>query len=307
MPGSPHGQPVIYGEVLFDHFPDGSSVLGGAPFNVAWHLAGFGFEPLLITRVGDDPQGEAVLRAMERWGMDTNGVQLDAEHATGAVNVSLAKGQPSFDIVADQAYDHIARDAARDALSRCSPALLYHGTLAARSPESRDTLAALRADTALPVFVDVNLRPPWWDARRLASLIQGARWVKLNDAELAELHPDEPSAEHGSSAGARVLLSRFGAETVILTRGAEGAEVVTADEMLRGSPAPVEALIDAVGAGDAFSAVFIAGILSGWSAAKTLERALRFASAVCGIRGATTSDRALYDVPRADWEMGPAT
>jgi fructokinase len=98
------------------------------------------------------------------------------------------------------------------------------------------------------------------------------------------------------------LLSRFDAGTVILTRGAKGADVVTADEVLRGSPAPVERLVDAVGAGDAFSAVFIAGILSGWSPATTLERALRFASAVCGIRGATTDARALYDAPRAAWD-----
>ena len=63
------GRPVVIGEVLFDCFPDGSTVLGGAPFNVAWHLQAFGLRPLVVTRVGDDALGERVLTTMESWRM----------------------------------------------------------------------------------------------------------------------------------------------------------------------------------------------------------------------------------------------
>ena len=79
----------IFGEVLFDHFPDGRRVLGGAPFNVAWHLQAFGLRPLVITRVGADDDGAQVLQAMEAWGMDTTGVQVDEVNPTGSVRVEL--------------------------------------------------------------------------------------------------------------------------------------------------------------------------------------------------------------------------
>ena len=101
------GRPVVVGEVLFDHFPDGSRVLGGAPFNLAWHLRAMGLEPLLITRVGSDPEGAEVLETMARWGLDVSAVQLDHRHATGAVHVRFDGGEPVFDIPSGQAWDHL--------------------------------------------------------------------------------------------------------------------------------------------------------------------------------------------------------
>ena len=52
--GDPRARPAVFGEVLFDCFADGTRVLGGAPFNVAWHLQAFGEAPLFVSRVGDD-------------------------------------------------------------------------------------------------------------------------------------------------------------------------------------------------------------------------------------------------------------
>jgi len=101
-------RPLVFGEVLYDSFPDGSVVLGGAPFNVAWHLRGFGLNPLFISRVGDDELGERIIAAMSEWGMDTRGVQRDPGHPTGRVVVSIRNNEPSFEIVPEQAYDFIA-------------------------------------------------------------------------------------------------------------------------------------------------------------------------------------------------------
>lgn len=47
----------IFSEVLFDHFPSGKSILGCAPFNVAWHLQAFGQAPQFINRAGNDAEG----------------------------------------------------------------------------------------------------------------------------------------------------------------------------------------------------------------------------------------------------------
>ena len=99
--------PVLFGEVLFDRFPSGDVVLGGAPFNVAWHLQAFGLAPLFLSRVGDDDLGREVLSAMRSWGMETFGVQVDSEHPTGAVEVRIADDEPSYEILPEQAYDYI--------------------------------------------------------------------------------------------------------------------------------------------------------------------------------------------------------
>ena len=120
-------RPCIFGEVLFDHFPDGRRVLGGAPFNVAWHLQAFGESPLLVSRIGGDPEGETVAGAMSDWGLDRSGLQVDSRLPTGRVEVSIEDGEPHYDIVHPSAWDAIEP---WEPAGRCS--LLYHGTLALR-------------------------------------------------------------------------------------------------------------------------------------------------------------------------------
>src|SRR5690606_17158447 len=163
-------RPVVFGEVLFDCFEDGSRVLGGAPFNVAWHLAGFGLDPLLVSRVGDDAQGREVRRAMDRHGMDASALQVDAIRATGEVRVILEAGQPRFDIVDDRAFDHIEPPN----VATLEPALVYHGTLALRHASNRAALDAVVGASAAPMFVDVNLRDPWWTPAILVSVLDRA-------------------------------------------------------------------------------------------------------------------------------------
>ena len=48
---------LVFGEALFDCFPGGEQVLGGAPFNVAWHLQALGDQPIFISRIGNDRLG----------------------------------------------------------------------------------------------------------------------------------------------------------------------------------------------------------------------------------------------------------
>ncbi len=156
------GRPVVFGEVLFDTFPDGAAVLGGAPFNVAWHLQGFGLDPLFISRIGDDEPGTRVLDTMRAWGMDIRGLQVDSERPTGKVQVSFDNGQPGFSILPDQAYDFIDLEAAAGAAARAVPALLYHGSLIARHAVSREPCwacagaapASVRGHQPSPALVD---------------------------------------------------------------------------------------------------------------------------------------------------------
>jgi fructokinase len=290
-------RPVVFGEVLFDCFPDDSVVLGGAPFNVAWHLQAFGMAPLFISRVGDDALGNRIRDTMQLWEMDTSGLQLDSLYATGMVDIHIDEGEPHFAIIADQAYDFI------DAASLPpvpEGTLLYHGSLALRNAVSRAALQELKAGRELQVLVDVNLRDPWWQRDSILTLLRGARWVKLNEHELAALVPQERTLQ------ARMYHFRqsYSPELLIVTSGAAGARVLTSGgEELPVVPAVQEEFVDTVGAGDAFTSVMTLGLLRNWPLPLVLERAQAFASAIVGIRGATISDPEFYKPFIDQWEL----
>ncbi len=286
--------PLIFGEVLFDQFEDGSSVLGGAPFNVAWHLQAFGLQPLFVSRVGDDSFGRRIRDEMQQWGISTAGLQMDSSHPTGVVSVTITNDEPSFDIVADRAYDHISASA----LPPVEPSLIYHGSLVVRTQESATALAMIKQRFDVPVFMDVNLRPPWWQHKTLIPLLQDASWVKLNNDELdifieGKTEPLDKANE---------LLQRYNLEMVILTLGAEGAIAVSANGN-HASVVPTQSLkiVDTVGAGDAFSSVCIFGILAQWPVNTILERAQAFASAIVQIRGATSTQKDFYQPFIHNW------
>jgi len=287
--------PAIFGEVLFDCFEDGSRVLGGAPFNVAWHLQAFNCRPLLISRVGDDPMGRQIRDTMLQWGMSAAGLQLDSGRASGEVQVSLQAGQPSFDIVEDRAYDHI--DAG--AIPPLSPSLIYHGTLALRHPESAAALNELLLQYQAPVFMDVNLRRPWWSLSQTEKLLQRAKWVKVNDAEL-EILVDEPGS---LTAKAERLMERHDLSWLIVTRGKEGAiSLDSLGNVLESNPVAAVKVVDTVGAGDAFASVCILGLHRDWPFALILERAQRFAALLVESRGATLNDPQTYNALLTAWQ-----
>jgi len=280
-------RPIIFGEVLFDCFPDGQAVLGGAPFNVAWHLQKFSCAPLLISSVGKDSHGDIVRATMREQGMDVSGLQVSDRYPTGQVAVTLLDGQPSYDIVTEQAYDHIDAQTAINVLPKDTPALVYHGSLVLRAEPSKATLDAILQETHAPIFLDINLREPWWKMSLLEELLQRATWVKLNDEELCIATRQSISDGPELQAYAKELFNACQLERLIVTRGAQGAFVLSKDGFVEGSPVTVENVVDTVGAGDAFSAITIAGILQGRPITETLNKALEFAAVICQQQGAT--------------------
>lgn len=293
---SNQSSPVIFGEVLFDCFPDGVSVLGGAPFNVAWHCQAFGLSPLLVSRVGNDSLGEKITTAMRDWGMDMSGLQQDVSHPTGVVDVRFNDGEPSYDIVENSAWDFIDVDQLPNV---DGDGMLYHGSLALRSDASNAALQQLRR-SGRSVFVDINLRPPWWQQQRVRQMIRNAQRLKLNEDELQQIAPQGLDVEQGMD----YIINELSVEQLIVTRGERGVIAVEGDSKpLMVTPPEKTVVNDTVGAGDAFSSIMLLGQYQGWSLKDSLQRAQSFASAVVGIQGATINDRSFYEPFISAWKL----
>ena len=299
----PADQTVIaFGETLVDQFRD-RNVLGGAPFNVACHLGALGAHPVLVTRAGKDAPGEQLMQAMSDRGLDLRGVQRDPSRPTGRVKVTETASGHAFDILSDQAYDHIHASLARMVGLSLHPQMVYFGTLSQRG-DSRRALRELLGTVDACAFLDVNLRDPWVDADTLRWSLQHANVVKLNEDELARV--GDIFSLDGSTPQARgaVLVSGFDLQRLVVTCGAEGAWTLdAAGRTLAVVGTPLSGVVDTVGAGDGFAAVFMLGMLRGWPLAERLARADAFARALCGIRGAVPASPDFYRPFIRDWQL----
>ncbi|MEL7083930.1 MAG: carbohydrate kinase [Cyanobacteria bacterium J06597_1] len=292
---------LVFGEVLFDCFPDGRHVLGGAPFNVAWNLQAFGLSPLFISRVGADDFGAKVRHAMTEWGMDTSGLQLGSQRLTGVVDVELNGSEPSYTIRPDRAFDFVDAQQLPPFPPEC---ILYHGTLGVRNFESEQSLETIYSrivvETPQPtIFVDANLRAPWWTPELVDKWLSRASCLKVSEQELRDIVPD------GDSLDDRIthLLNALPLETLIVTRGGLGAIAVSTDgTRIEQVPSLTLDVVDTVGAGDAFSSVLLLGMARGWPLTVSMQRAQEFANAVVGIRGATSDNRSFYEAFSATWQ-----
>ncbi len=291
---APLPRPILMGECLLDIFPSGTVVLGGAPFNVAWHLQALGLNPLLISRVGDDDNGRYCLEVMQSWGLDTQGIQIDTTYPTGTVQVTLAEGQPTYTILANQAYDFIEVEPVIECLNHVSGSLLLHGTLATRTPFARQVLRDLQQQTPLKSLLDLNLRDPWWDYDWIEEVLHSARSVKMNHPELAIVTRQEQIPLTEVKQHAQALRAQYNLDLLVVTLGEQGAVLCVPDSVLEHSCQPVEPLVDTVGAGDAFMAMLITGLQRDWPLERILNSATQFASRFCQIPGAISTDPVDY-------------
>ncbi len=300
----------IFGEVLFDCFADSEPVLGGAPFNVAWHLQGFGESPCLISAVGDDDFGKRIRDAMSQWGMVTEGLQTCKNRATGVVNITLDNGEPTYDIREQVAYDYIELSQSKiNALQ--SNSYFYHGSLAVRHKVSRNTLQRIHRAKPFTYFIDVNLRSPWWSKDQVLQSINCAFCVKLNLDELKLLSgfsgdflwaEDHPETDWVRIAKEFKVIHNI--VNLVVTRGEYGASLLDAGgDILGVSTQPHAPLTDTVGAGDAFTSVMLLGFIRNWDLQIAMERAKDFANYIITQRGALCTDGSTYRDFRKLWSI----
>lgn len=301
---------VVFGEALVDDF-NAEQVVGGAPFNVARHLAAFMAPVLAITRIGDDQSGQLVRAEFERFAMSEAGLQVDPLEETGRVLVERGPRGHRFTILPNQAYDFIDRGAAVASMEGVTPGLVYFGMLAQRNEIARNALKGLLDTSAAPRFLDLNLRDGQYDERGVTRSLQAANIVKVNEEELQvlfgwyfQIKPDDPAlAADEVHAACQALLKMFSLDALIVTLGHRGSVYFGSDGQVltqRDHPAP-PFVIDTVGAGDAFAAIFLLGRMRGWPLETSLARANEFAGAICAIPGAVPGDMGFYDKWMTRW------
>ena len=278
---------ACFGEILWDFLPRGAFP-GGAPFNVAYHLHQLGLRAHLISGVGQDLLGDDLLRRLRTWGLETDGVTRHLGLPTGYVRAALdATGSATYEIAPEVAWDQIipGEDSIRAVYG--ARALVF-GSLAQRSPVNRAALSRLLA--VLPAdalrVLDVNLRAPHDDLGLVRELAGKATLLKLNAGEAARLNDDQPG--YGREEGhARALAERCGGPMVCVTAGEHGAGLL-ADGAWHWTAARPTTVRDTVGAGDAFTAGLLAGLLLHREAPPAaLARACRLGEFVASQDGAT--------------------
>jgi fructokinase len=275
---------ICFGETLWDMLPSGH-LPGGAPMNVAIHLKYQQHAPLLISRVGTDDLGVALLDFLQDNELSTRYIQVGKTHLTGLVKVNLDdKNEITYKIVEPVAWDYIQYEEAAARLVAESDVFLF-GSLASRNLTTRATLLQYLPRARYKVF-DVNLRPPYYHPEGILDLLLAADLVKMNHQELAQI-----AGWLGLTAGSeqqqmQQVKDRFGLQLVIVTRGENGAAVLSGEGYCEHPGYPVT-VADTIGSGDAFLATFLSHFLRQQSLPVCLQKACLVGAFVASRPGAT--------------------
>lgn len=277
---------VGMGEALWDVLPEGKKI-GGAPANFAYHVSQFGLPSCVVSAIGDDALGKEIIENFTSKGLD----QLIAEvpYPTGTVQVEIDQtGIPLYDIKECVAWDNIPYTEHLDALAKRTKAVCF-GSLAQRNVVSRETINHFldtmpKDDDSLIVF-DVNLRQGFYNKEILCKSMQNCNILKINDEELITVSRMFGYPGIDLQDKCWILLGKYNLKMLILTCGINGSYVFTPGNVSF-QPTPKVEVTDTVGAGDSFTAAFIASILKGKSVTEAHTIAVKTSAFVCTQKGA---------------------
>ncbi len=277
---------VGMGEALWDVLPEGKKI-GGAPANFAYHVSQFGLPSCVVSAIGDDALGKEIIENFTSKGLD----QLIAEvpYPTGTVQVEIDQtGIPLYDIKENVAWDNIPYTEHLDALAKRTKAVCF-GSLAQRNVVSRETINHFldtmpKDDDSLIVF-DVNLRQGFYNKEILCKSMQNCNILKINDEELITVSRMFGYPGIDLQDKCWILLGKYNLKMLILTCGINGSYVFTPGNVSF-QPTPKVEVADTVGAGDSFTAAFIASILKGKSVTEAHSIAVKTSAYVCTQKGA---------------------
>lgn len=277
---------VGMGEALWDVLPEGKKI-GGAPANFAYHVSQFGLPSCVVSAVGDDALGKEIIENFTSKGLN----QLIAEvpYPTGTVQVEIdPAGVPQYEIKENVAWDNIPYTAHLEMLAEKTKAVCF-GSLAQRNVVSRNTInrfldAMPQNEDTLIVF-DVNLRQGFYNKEILCNSMKRCNILKINDEELVTVSRMFGYPGIDLQDKCWILLGKYNLKMLILTCGINGSYVFTPGNVSF-QPTPKVEVADTVGAGDSFTAAFIASILKGKSVQEAHSTAVQTSAFVCTKKGA---------------------
>ena len=277
---------VGMGEALWDVLPEGKKI-GGAPANFAYHVSQFGLPSRVVSAVGEDKLGAEILDNFRE--KKLNCMIEQVPYPTGTVQVELdAEGVPCYDIKEGVAWDNIPYTNALEGLAHCTRAVCF-GSLAQRSIVSRETInrfldAMPVTDETLKIF-DVNLRQGFYTKEILCNSFQKCNILKINDEELVTVSRMFGYPGIDLQDKCWILLAKYNLKMLILTCGVNGSYVFTPGNVSFVETPKVE-VADTVGAGDSFTATFVAALLKGMSITEAHRLAVEVSAFVCTQNGA---------------------
>ena len=277
---------VGMGEALWDILPEGKKI-GGAPANFAYHVSQFGLPSCVVSAVGNDSLGKEIVDNLTSKGLNHH--INEVPYPTGTVQVEIDQaGIPQYDIKENVAWDNIPYTASLRELAQNTRAFCF-GSLAQRNVVSRETIqsyldAMPQTDDTLVVF-DVNLRQGFYSKEILCTSMQRCNILKINDEELVTVSRMFGYPGIDLQDKCWILLGKYNLRMLILTCGINGSYVFTPGRVSF-QPTPSVEVADTVGAGDSFTAAFIASLLRGQSVAEAHKVAVETSAFVCTKNGA---------------------
>lgn len=277
---------VGMGEALWDVLPEGKKI-GGAPAKFAYHISQFGLPSCVVSAVGKDTLGNELIDNFISKGL--NMLVEQVAYPTGMVKVELdSAGIPQYDIKENVAWDNIPYTVKLDALASKTKAVCF-GSLAQRNDVSCATinrfLEAIPKTADTLVVFDINLRQDFYDKEILVNSIKRCNVLKINDEELVTVSQLFGFSDIDFHDKCRLLLEKYNLKMLILTCGINGSYVFTTDKVSF-LPTPKVEVADTVGAGDSFTAAFVASILKGKSVTDAHSIAVQTSAFVCSQKGA---------------------
>jgi fructokinase len=276
---------VGIGELLWDLFPEGKQ-LGGAPSNVVYHAQILGGRGCTVSAVGNDALGSEIRDKLDGMGLDSSFITVDTDHPTGTVTVELdADGVPDFTIRQNVAWDFIPFSSGLERLAERADAVCF-GSLAQRASVSRTTIASfldLMPKECIKVF-DVNLRQSFYSRSIIHASLERANVVKFNEDELP-IVANLCDLKGSETDQLIFLMESYGLRLVVLTRGSRGS-IIAEPGNYSHLDAPSVDVVDTVGAGDAFTAAVVMGLLRGLPLDRIHRNATMLSASVCTQQGA---------------------
>ena len=277
---------VGMGEALWDVLPEGKKI-GGAPANFAYHVSQFGLPSCVVSAVGDDALGKEITENFTSKGLNQLIAEVPSSTRTVQVEIDPA-GVPQYEIKENVAWDNIPYTARLEQLAERTKAVCF-GSLAQRNVVSRNTInrffdAMPRTADSLVVF-DVNLRQGFYNKEIICNSMKRCNILKINDEELVTVSRMFGYPGIDLQDKCWILLGKYNLKMLILTCGINGSYVFTPGNVSF-QPTPKVEVADTVGAGDSFTAAFIASILKGKSVQEAHSLAVQTSAYVCTKKGA---------------------